>query len=158
MGSRKDRIKEMSADEAKDLRVFDRLLPRLFFAVFAADLRSRSTTKCRQPAQRVYGRTHHSPHPPLINELGNGGGRKDRIKEMSADEAGGSAGHRRPRARLPRMGRRRRHRPSRVHHSHRPTPVVRAWIDHLDTRFRDPATMDYEARQTQPRAGDRANL
>ena len=67
MGGRKDRIKEMSADEAEDLLVFDRLLPRLFFAVFAADLRSRSTTKCRQPAQRVYGRTHHSPHPALIS-------------------------------------------------------------------------------------------
>ena len=40
MGSRKDRIKEMSAEEAKDLLVFDRLLPRHFFAVFAADLRS----------------------------------------------------------------------------------------------------------------------
>ncbi len=40
MGSRKDRIKEMRAEEAKDLLVFDRLLPRLFFAVFATDLRS----------------------------------------------------------------------------------------------------------------------
>ena len=40
MGSRKDRIKELSAEEAEDLLVFDRLLPRLFFAVFAANLRS----------------------------------------------------------------------------------------------------------------------
>ena len=74
----------MPTDDAEDLLFFDQLFPGPFFAVLAANLRSRSTTKCCR-ACAACSRKHASLH--LCHHRARNGSRKDRIKEMSAEEA-----------------------------------------------------------------------